>query len=505
MQNYTVICRWIVVAAMSIMATYGSATAQSAAARHSIEAALSKQAAALTEAESGATKSQSSATATERTATANANAVAAKAIAQAADNAIGENTSAQGNVQSNQNGDIQSDKHDNSQNDSEKWSKKYMFAKIYFRNNSSTIDSTYMDNAKAIATLREMIAMQDTCRVELRGSASPVGSEQHNRELSRRRAEAASNLIVGLGGNRNMQIRKTFIGENWQTFTADIERGYHHTNRNRVLGILYSDNTNATKKRMLQSLDEGVTYRYLVRNYMRNSRQTLCAFTVPTFGEPMLGSTEFAGNGGGYGLFAAPSLDGSLALDRPACGASESYRRRLVVALRNNLLLLPFNIGIEIPTGNRWSVGLDYYFPWFWPAGRNRRCFEMLSWEVEGRYWFGRNRTEADRLTGHSMALYAGFGYYDFQQNYKGHQGEYVNVGIDYCYAIPVAKGKLHFEFSIGVGYIYSWARPYTVHDDYGQLISNRQKKHIGWIGPTKANISLVVPIYKRIPTAKQR
>lgn len=533
MQNCTIKYRWIVVVAMSIMATYGSATAQSAAARHSIEAALSKQTAALTEAESSAAKSRQSATAAERTATANVNGAEVCGSVAATNSAVNKNgnadtertiaepvaynqtatadnaTIAQTSGEDNTHGDTQSDTQGNAQSkkqvNTQSNTQKYLFAKLYFRNNSSTIDSTYMDNAKAIATLREMIAKQDTCRVELRGSASPVGTEKYNRELSHRRAEAASSLIAKLGGNRNMQISKTFIGEDWETFTADIEHGYHRVNRNRVLGILYSDNSNAMKKRMLQSLDEGATYRYLVRNYMRNSRQTLCAFTLPAFGEPILGSTEFAGNGCGYGLFAAPSLDGSLTPDRPACGESDSYRRRLVVALRNNLLLLPFNIGIEIPAGNRWSVGLDYYFPWFWPAGRNRRSFEMLSWEVEGRYWFGRNRTEADRLTGHSMALYAGFGYYDFQRNYKGHQGEYMNIGIDYCYAIPVAKGKLHFEFSVGVGYIYSWARPYTVHNDYGQLISNRQKKHIGWIGPTKANISLVVPIYKRIPTAKQR
>ncbi len=383
--------------------------------------------------------------------------------------------------------------------------KKYLFAKIHFRNNSSAIDSTYMDNAKSIAALREMIENQDTCRIELRGSASPVGREAYNRALSSRRADSAERLIMQMGGSRNMLIEKSFIGEDWATFAADIERDYHHINRNKVLEIVHSNNSNAVKKQMLKALDEGITYRYLVRYYMRNSRQTLCAFTLPTFGEPLLGGTEFAGNGGGYELLAAPTLTGASILDRPTVGQSEAYRRRLVVALRNNLLLLPFNIGIEIPTGNRWSVGVDYYFPWFWPAGRNRQCFEMLAWNIEGRYWFGRNRTEADRLTGHSMALYAGGGYYDFQRSYKGHQGEYINIGIDYCYAIPVAKGKLHFEFSVGVGYIYSWARPYTVRNDHGQLISDRQKKHIGWIGPTKANISLVVPIYKRIKTTGQR
>lgn len=383
--------------------------------------------------------------------------------------------------------------------------KKYLFARILFRNNSSAIDSTYMDNAKAIATLRQMIDNEDTCRIELRGTASPVGSEAYNRALSARRTDSAERLIKQFGGNRNMLITKSYIGEDWATFAADIERDYHLFNRDKVLDILHSDNTNAAKKRMIQALDEGLTYRYLVRYHMRNSRHTLCAFTLPTFGEPLLGGTEFAGNSGGYELFNAPTLTGALTLDRPTFGHDEPYRRKLVVALRNNLLLLPFNIGIEIPTGNSWSVGVDYYFPWFWPAGRNRQCFEMLAWNVEGRYWFGRNRTEDQRLTGHSMALYGGFGYYDFQRSYKGHQGEYINIGIDYSYAIPVAKGKLHFEFSVGVGYIYSWARPYTVYNDHGQLISNRQKKHIGWVGPTKANISLVVPIYKRVKTGGQQ
>lgn len=32
-----------------------------------------------------------------------------------------------------------------------------------------------------------------------------------------------------------------------------------------------------------------------------------------------------------------------------------------VVALRTNLLLPLLNFGVEVPIGNRWSVGADYY------------------------------------------------------------------------------------------------------------------------------------------------
>ena len=129
----------------------------------------------------------------------------------------------------------------------------------------------------------------------------------------------------------------------------------------------------------------------------------------------------------------------------------------------------------------------------------------MLSWGIEGRYWFGKNRTAYDRLKGHSVGLYGYMGYYDFERNYHGHQGEFVNVGVDYTYAMAVGKRKgLHFEFSLGLGYIYSAARQYTVIEAGAPLISDKITKNIGYFGPTKANISLVVPIFQRVKPIKK-
>ena len=145
-------------------------------------------------------------------------------------------------------------------------------------------------------------------------------------------------------------------------------------------------------------------------------------------------------------------------------------------------------------------MGADYYFPWIWPKSDNKNCFELLAWGIEGRYWFGRNRTVFDRLQGHSIGLYGYVGYYDFERNYHGYQGEFANVGVDYTYAMAVGKRKaVHFEFSIGVGYIYSQARKYTVIEAGSPLISNKITKTVGFFGPTKANISLVVPIFKKV------
>ena len=178
-----------------------------------------------------------------------------------------------------------------------------------------------------------------------------------------------------------------------------------------------------------------------------------------------------------------------------------------MVAVRSNLLVPALNIGIEVPIGTHWSVGADYYFPWVWPKRDNKNCFELLAWGIEGRYWFGRNRTVFDRLQGHSVGVYGYMGYYDFERNYHGHQGEFMNVGVDYTYAMAVGKRKqIHFEFSLGVGYIYSQARKYTVIDAGGPLISDKITKEVGFFGPTKANVSLVVPIFQKVkPNDKRR
>ena len=55
----------------------------------------------------------------------------------------------------------------------------------------------------------------------------------------------------------------------------------------------------------------------------------------------------------------------------------------------------------------------------------------------------------------------------------------------------------MHMEFELGIGYIYSRAQPYDCFKAGGKCYRRVGiKKHIHWIGPTRAQISLVIPIY---------
>lgn len=165
-------------------------------------------------------------------------------------------------------------------------------------------------------------------------------------------------------------------------------------------------------------------------------------------------------------------------------------------AIRTNLLVPALNIGAEVPIGNNWSVSADYYYPWIWPGKENKNCFELLAWSAEGRYWFGNDRTVKDRLLGHSVGLYAAGGYFDIERNFKGRQGTFISTGVDYTYAMPLGRKKLiNLEFTFAMGYVHSWNRIYTVSGPFGPLNPEPGTELFDYFGPTKAAVSLVLPL----------
>ena len=361
---------------------------------------------------------------------------------------------------------------------------------------------SYKNNITAHQALVEMVkalaSKQGGCHtIVIEGAASPIGSDKYNNALALRRANILRNILLKMEGGDKLTIHTVSVGEDWKAFESHIESEYHADNRQEVLAILRMNASNSQKEQYIQALDRGKTWRILVAKFMGSSRNSVVVRIVE--------------NG-------ALLADKALWCVRPAelipplhieriVNENPIDIRKPVVAVRSNLLVPALNVGVEVPIGTNWSVGADYYYPWVWPKRDNKECFELLAWGIEGRYWFGKNRTVFDRLQGHSIGVYGYMGYYDFERNFHGHQGEFLNVGLDYTYSMAVGKKKsVHFEFSLGVGYIYSQARKYTVIEANGPLISDKITKTIGFFGPTKANISLVVPIFQRVkPNDKQR
>ena len=186
-----------------------------------------------------------------------------------------------------------------------------------------------------------------------------------------------------------------------------------------------------------------------------------------------------------------------------------SCRRRPLLALKTNLLfdaaLMP-NVEIEVPVGKRWSVNGEYAFPW-WQFDRGKYCMQVLMGGLEGRYWLGSRKSREDRevLTGHFLGLYAGGGKYDLQWGEKGYQGEFfIAAGVSYGWATRIAR-HLHLEFNIGIGLLRTdYPRHYHARDNYQTLLWQENGKYT-WFGPTKAKISLVWLLNRRVKKGGSR
>ena len=115
----------------------------------------------------------------------------------------------------------------------------------------------------------------------------------------------------------------------------------------------------------------------------------------------------------------------------------------------------------------------------------------------EARWWFAPadKKEKRDRLTGHFLGVYAESGKYDFEFGNKiCRQGEFWSAGVSYGYSMPVGK-KLNLEFSLSAGYASIAFRGYTPSNDYEILWSDHNKVgRMHYLGPTKAQISLVIP-----------
>lgn len=81
-----------------------------------------------------------------------------------------------------------------------------------------------------------------------------------------------------------------------------------------------------------------------------------------------------------------------------------------------------------------------------------------------------------------------------------------MDFGVDYTYSLPIARDLLRLEFNIGLGFIRTQYRPYYLASDYSDLIAVPGVKYnsTSFFGPTRAGVSLVLPITVRTKMPKE-
>ena len=383
--------------------------------------------------------------------------------------------------------------------------------KFYFRVGKAEIDLSYRENGKRIALFADSLnqVLRDTSNrilaVYIDGSASPEGSHLKNELLARQRAESIRNYLLQ-HTNLDPAITKAYsIGINWAELVQLLEAS-NHRNRQALISIINSNSNFADNKQLidqLKAIDKGASWRWMqdsLFNELRQGEALMKCLIKKRQPDTISDTIRQEKRDTVYIAYNTPPVDYEESLP---------YHRKTVAAIRSNLLLPLLNIGVDVPINNRWSVALDWYYPWLWrswhKSSEMKDCFELLDANATLRYWLGKKHQPgqanwSSRLTGHAIGLNLGWGYYDIGQNYTGYQGDFYHVGLEYSYAKALGKRKMAFlHFSLSVGYVYSIAEGYKVYDEGGHAFRTGLNKRVNWIGPTKAEVALVIPIYKKI------
>ena len=193
----------------------------------------------------------------------------------------------------------------------------------------------------------------------------------------------------------------------------------------------------------------------------------------------------------------APVEADSVHISRP--------KGQTMLAVKSNLAYDAFsflNYAVELPIySNKVSLQWQHVFPWWrWGQERNKYCVRYLQMGGEARWWFKpMPRDNRDKLTGHYLGAYFMGGKWDFQRRRSiCHQGEFTSAGLSYGFSMPVGRW-LNLEFSLSAGYARIPYRKYVPAEDYSQLYKTGSGTW-HYFGPTKVEVSLVLPIRINCP-----
>ena len=397
-----------------------------------------------------------------------------------------------------------------------------MSVKVFFRQGSQTIDRSYggnVDNLWAFARKVNLFLNDSSYRVvsvKLVSGASPEGSSTANAALAKERFKTLRKYLLSNTSIEESLLEEETLGADWSGL-ADALENIDEPWKDRAIDICRNEplwiRSNGVivdgRKKQMMELAGGSAWQWMSTNLFPDLRASEIRL-VYEFGYPRreVAIAPVVGVAPAAPVASVVPAASDVKVEKAdtVCVTKSLEKvagdRKFVMALRTNALAIPFmNVGLEIPIGKHWSIGADYYYPWVWRDSEHRNCYEFLAWDIEGRYWFSKapKALPEAKLTGHSIGLYCAMGYYDFEKDWSGHQGDFFNVGIDYLYSVPIFKGCMHLEFEIGIGFIHSKADIYDCFVDGGNCYRRKgQQKDVNWFGPTRAQISLVVPIYCR-------
>ena len=283
------------------------------------------------------------------------------------------------------------------------------------------------------------------------GSASPEGSLKWNQRLGQYRAEALANYISMETGLKGNMLRVNNLGEDWSSLNEILKHAIDFPNRESLLEILSKEQDNEIRKRKIQNLDGGKTWRQLIDNIfppLRNARLALISvYPLPTPIAPhiTLKKTPIT-------LSRHDKLPLSIHTSTPIY--DKTPKSNWKIAVKTNLLFdaaLVANLGVEISPGTHWSIDIPF---WYSPYSINStRQIRLLATQPEIRWW------PQKAMQGHFIGIHTHVAGFNIALNdyarYQDPNHALWGLGLSYGYAMTLGQSE-HWglEFNIGAGFV---------------------------------------------------
>ena len=378
--------------------------------------------------------------------------------------------------------------------------------KIHFKQGSSVLDKTIMDNQKALDQIADSLrsSYSDSVyvlrRVEVVGGASPEGSVTLNKRLSESRAKVLFSYLSRYGELPDSLMTFRFIGRDWKGLISLVEHDKNLPFHDETLVLLHDiddrcregEHESDNNVGLLQRFKGGEPYRYMYRNLFPQLRYSQINLTYEKVLNPERRPQVMPLDT----TISLPVVD-VLQLQMPKI--IPSARKPFYMGMKTNMLydaMLVPNIGVEFYLGKNWTVGANWQYAW-WKTDRHHYYWRTYGGEIYGRKWFGKAAKEKP-MTGHHLGLYASLFTYDFEVGGKGQIGgvpggtlwDEMNYmgGLEYGYSLPIAR-RFNIDFTLGVGYIGGKYYEYTPIDGH-YVWQATKRRH--FFGPTKLEVSLV-------------
>lgn len=380
---------------------------------------------------------------------------------------------------------------------------------INFRCNEYSIDSLYSNNKmnldKIDSFLKDTSSTALLDSIIIRACASPEGAQVYNEWLANQRAIAVKQYLIShYPLIQKLPLATISSGENWTGLIELMEKDDMCPDRLKILEILKEDISPIERERRIKTLANGDSWQYIKIHMLKNLRGASCLVFKLKYSE----STMNQINPAFLNLIKHDSCELKPKVDTDYLpeirGFKENNTTIRPLALKTNMLfdaLSLLNVEVEVPIHKRFSIAGEWIFPW-WLSNDKQNCIQVLSGNLEFRYWFKPLFRKQDKrllkhnpLTGYFIGLYSGGGLYDIEWNKQGYQGEFfIASGISGGYCLPVSR-NINIEFSLGLGFLRTKYRHYhashcDIHSKWHLVKQN--SGNYSWFGPTKAKISFV-------------